>query len=144
MINITNETQFTLKYEREWFEVGRFWDAPSNVAAFSHSFFSGCNTLWGGVGYHGVSGAVLFNVQIPGQPNTYPITIAFSTPGIGIIQTRAEFSQDLKEIWRRMDKHRTHSDELDLGIQRTKLKLVSTPGTQAMVTLTQASIILSL
>ena len=45
MVNLTNETQFVLKYEKEWFDVGRFWDAPSNTAAFRHSFFTGCNTF---------------------------------------------------------------------------------------------------
>lgn len=30
-MNIINETQFALKYEKEWFDVGRFWDAPSNI-----------------------------------------------------------------------------------------------------------------
>ena len=39
-----------------------------------------------------------------------------------------------------MDKQCTHNTELDIGIQCTKLKLVSTPGNQAMVSLTQVRI----
>ena len=139
-MNITNETQFPLKYEKECFNKGRFWDAPSNVAAFSHSIYSGCNTFWGAaVGCHGVSGAVLFYIQIPGQPVTYPITIAFSHPGTGYLKTRAEFSLDMKEVWKRMVDQSTNHAELDVGIQHTKFILVSTPGNQAMVTLTQVT-----
>ena len=140
IVNIINETQFSLKYEKEWFDVGRFWDAPSNTVAFGHSFFSGCSTFWGAAGYHGVSGAVLFYIQIPGQLKAYPITIAFSNPGTGSIKTRAEFSQDMKEVWKSMDEQHTYNAELDIGIQGTKFMLVSTPGNQAMVTLTQVHV----
>ena len=142
IINVTNETQFSLKFEKEWFNMGRFWDAPSNIAAFSHSFFSGCNTIWDAAGCHGVSGTVLFYIQIPSQPKTYPITIAFSKPGVRAVKTRAEFSQDMKGVWQRMDERCTYSTELDIGIQCTKFELVSTPGNQAMVILTQVSHVL--
>ena len=104
VINVINETQFSLKYEKEWFDVGRFWDAPTSIAPFSKASFSGCSTLWGAVGYHGVSGATLFHLCIPGQLIEHPITIAFSNPGTGSIKTRADFSQDMKEVWKRMDK----------------------------------------
>ena len=142
VVNIANETQFSLKFEKEWFNVGHFWDAPSNIAAFSHSF-SGCNTFWGTAGYHGVSGAVLFFIQIPGQPNIYPITIAFSNPGVTGFKTRAEFSQHMKEVWQRMDEQCTYNTGLDIHVG-TKLELVSTPGNQAMVTLTQVGSILNI
>ena len=133
VVNIANETQFSLKYEKEWFDVGRFWDAPCNTAAFGHSSFSGCNTFWGAAGYHGVSGAVLFYLQIPGQLKEHPITIAFSNPGTGSIKTRAEFSQDVEEVWKRMDKQCTHNAKKDmpLGTQHTTFQLTSTPGNRA-------------
>ena len=137
IVNVTNETQFSLNFEKEWFNVGHFWDAPSNIAAFSHSFFSGCNTLWDAAGCHGVSGTVLFYIKIPGQQKTCPITIAFSKPGVRAIKTRPEFCQDMKEVWQRMDECCTYSTELDIGIHCIKFELVSTPGNQAMVTLTQ-------
>ena len=138
-VNVANETQFNLKYEEEWFDVGRFWDAPCNTAAFGHSSFSGSSTYWGAAGHHGVSGAALFYLQIPGELKEHPITIAFSNPGTGSIKTRAEFSQDMKEVWKRMDKQCTHNAEKDvlLGIQQTKFQLTSTPGSQAKVTITQ-------
>ena len=126
-------------FEKEWFNVGHFWDAPSNIAAFSHSSFSGCSAHFGAGGYHGVSGAVLFFIQIPDQPKLHPITITFSNPAVAGYKTRAEFSQDVKEVWQRMDKQCTYSTELDIqvGIYCTKLELTSTPGNQAMVNLTQ-------
>ena len=137
MISVANLTQFDLKYEKEWFDVGRFWGAPSNIAAFSYSSFSGCNTYWGAASYHGVSGAALFYLQIPGQVEQHPVTIAFSNPSIGSIKTRADFSTEMKEVWTRMDKQCTHNTEKDIGVQGTKLQLTSTPGSQSKVTLTQ-------
>ena len=141
IINIANETQFTLKYTNEWFGVGRFWDAPCSIAQFSQSFFSGCNTYRGAVGYHGVSGAALFHLQIPGQSGHHPITIAFSNPSIGTIKTRAEFCNDVKEVWKRMITHCTSHDEKHIIVgpqhSRIKLQLTSTSGTQAIVTVTQ-------
>ena len=137
MINVANETQFSLKYEKEWFDVGRFWDAPRNIAPFNHVSFSGCSTYWGAAGYHGVSGTVLFYLQIPGQLKEYPITIAFSNPGTGSIKTRADFSLDMKEVWKSMDKQCTYNSEKDMSIQHTRFQLTSTPGNQAKVTLTQ-------
>ena len=139
MISVANLTQFDLKYEKEWFDVGRFWDAPSNIAAFSHSSFSGSSTYWGAAGYHGVSGAALFYLQLPGQMEEHPVTIAFSNPGTGSIKTRAEFSKDVKEVWKRMDKQCTLDTEkaATLGGVSSKFELTSTPGNQAMVTLRQ-------
>ena len=141
MINVANLTQFNLKYEKEWFDVGRFWDAPSNIAAFSHSSFSGSSTYWGAAGYHGVSGAALFYLQIPGQMEIHPITIAFSNPGKGSIKTRAEFSKDVKEVWKRMDKQCTCTHDAEkaatLGGMTSKFELTSTPGNEAMVALRQ-------
>ena len=137
MINVVNQTQFNLKYEKEWFDVGRFWDAPCNIAPFSHCFFSGSSTYWGAARYHGVSGAALFYLQIPGQLEEHPITISFSNPSMGSIKTRAEFCQDVKEVWTRMDKQCTHNDEKDVGVQSTKFQLTSTPGNQSKVTITQ-------
>ena len=139
VINVANLTQFTLKYKGEWFDVGRFWGAPSNIAAFCHSSFSGSNTYWGAAGYHGVSGAALFYLQIPGQMEEHPITIAFSNPGTGSIKTRAEFSKDVKEVWKRMDEQCTHDTEKTATLDgvSSKFELTSTPGSQAMVTLRQ-------
>ena len=34
VINVANLTQFDLKYEKEWFDVGHFWDAPSTLLPF--------------------------------------------------------------------------------------------------------------
>ena len=143
MINVANLTQFDLKYEKEWFDVGRFWDAPSNIAAFSHSSFSGSSTYWA-ARHHGVSGAALFYLQIPGQMEEHPITIAFSNPvfshpSTGSIKSRAEFSKDVKEVWKRMDKQCTHDTEkaATLGGVSSKFELTSTPGNQAIVTLRQ-------
>ena len=138
MINIANETQFSLNYQTEWFDVGRFWDAPTNIAPFSHASFSGCSTLFGPAGYHGVSGAALFYLQIPGQRRKHPISVAFSNPGgMGCIKTRADFSHDMKEVWQRMDNQHTYNVEKGVGILSTKFQLISTPGKQAKVTLTQ-------
>ena len=141
MINIANETQFSLRYEEEWFDVGRFWDAPTNIAPFSQASFSGCSTYWGAAGYHGVSGATLFYLQIPGQLKDHPIAIAFSNPSTGSIKTRADFSQDMKEVWKIMDRHRTYNTEKkDISIQQVKFQLTSTPGNLAKVTLTQVKL----
>lgn len=137
VVNIANETQFNLRYEKEWFDVGRFWDAPCNTVGFGCSSFSGSSTYWGAAGYHGVSGAALFYLQMPGSLEDQPITIAFSNPSLGSIKTRAEFSEDMKEVWKRMDRQCTHNDEKDLGTHNTKFQLTSTPGTQAKVTITQ-------
>ena len=138
-INIINETQFSLRYVQEWFDVGRFWSAPCNTRAFSHSSFSVSSTYWGAATYHGVSGAALFYLQIPGEVEDHPITIAFSNPSTGSIKTRAEFSQDLKEVWRVMDKQTTHNDETKvcIGTNSVRFSLTSTPGSQAVVTITQ-------
>ena len=142
IVNIANETQFNIKYAKEWFDVGRFWDAPCNVAKFSHSAFSGCSTYWGAAGHHGVSGAALFYLQVPGQVEAHPITIAFSNPGTGSIKTRAEFCDNMKEVWKRMVKQCTSHAEKDIRLHwtRIKLQLMSTPGTQALVTVTHLSI----
>ena len=139
IINIANETQFNLKYEKEWFDVGRFWDAPANISALSHSAFSGSSTYWGAIGYQGVSGAALFYLQVPGQHEEHPITIAFSNPGTGSIKTRAEFCQNMTDVWERMTKQCTHNTDkkIMLGLQSINIKLTSTPASQAMVTLTQ-------
>ena len=148
IINVTNETQFCLRFEKEWFNVGRFWDAPSNIAAFSHSFL-GCNKILDAAGCHGVSGTVLFYIQIPDQPKTYPIrldrALTFTHVCIDSSQTvlehhrsfTPEFSEDMKAVWQRMDERCTYRTELDIGVQCLKFELVSTPGNQAMVTLTQ-------
>ena len=141
VINIVNETQFSLKYQTEWFDVGRFWDAPTNIAPFHQASFSGCSTFLGSAGYHGVSGAALFYLQIPGQLKEHPISVAFSNPGgTGSFKTRADFSYNMKEVWKRMDDQRTHNVDKVIGIQHTKFQLTSTPGTQAKVTLTQVAI----
>ena len=142
IVNIANETQFNIKYTKEWFDVGRFWDAPCNIAKFSHSAYSGCSTYWGAAGHHGVSGAALFYLQIPGQVEAHPITIAFSNPGTGSIKTRAEFCDDMKEVWKRMVKQCTSHAEKEIRLHCTqiKLQLTSTPGTQALVTVTHLSI----
>ena len=139
IVNISNETQFSLKYAIEWFDVGRFWDAPSGIAKFSRSAYSGCSTKWGAAGYHGVSGAALFHLQIPGQLEDHPITIAFSNPGTGSIKTRAEFCQDMKDVWGRMVKQCTSYAEKEVELQCSciKLQLTATPGNQAIVTITQ-------
>ena len=141
VINIINETQFSIRYAQEWFDVGRFWSAPCNMAAFSHSAFSVSSTFWGAAGHHGVSGAALFYLQIPSQGEDHPITIAFSNPSTGSIKTRAEFSCDLKEVWKIMDKQITHSDDTitSIGGHSIRFSLTSTPGNQAVVSLTQVS-----
>ena len=128
------------KYQTEWFDVGRFWDAPTNIAPFHQASFSGCSTFLGLAGYHGVSSAALFYLQIPGQLKEHPISIAFSHPGgIGSIKTRADFSHNMKEVWKRMEDHGTYYTEKVTGIQQchTKFQVTSTPGNQAKVTLTQ-------
>ena len=144
VVNISNETQFSLGFDKEWFDVGRFWDAPTTTKPFGHSGYSGSSTYWGAAGFHGVSGAALFNLDTPGNPT--PISIAFSNPGTGNIKTRAEFSSDLKAVWDKMEEQCTHNDSKFMGEYTTKgnekvhvtLYLTSTPGNQARVTLTQA------
>ena len=82
----------------------------------------------------------------PGPPpwirpcKEHPISIAFSNPGgIGSMKTRADFSHDMKEVWKRMEDQSTYNTEKVIGIEQshTKFQLTSTPGSQAKVTLTQ-------
>ena len=143
VVNISNETQFCLTFEREWFKNGDFWDRPAaSVSPFSHSHYSGRNTSAGTVGSAGVSGAVLFNIKTPTTFNDIPFSIAFSNPGTGSFKIRAEFSEELTKVWDRMIESCTHREEKDLGKYQNMpmhltLCLTSTPGHQARVTLAQ-------
>ena len=143
IVNISNETQFCLTFEREWFYHGDFWDQPATtVSPFSHSSYSGHNTSAGTAGSAGVSGAVLFSIKTPNSFSDIPFSIAFSNPGTGPLKIRAEFSEELTNVWDRMKESSTHKDEKDIGkCQSTPmhvmLRLTSTPGNQARVTLAQ-------
>ena len=145
VVNISNETQFCLTFEREWFKNGDFWDRPAaTVSPFSHSHYSGRNTSAGIVGSAGVSGAVLFSIKTPTSFNDIPFSIAFSNPGTGPLKIRAEFSGELTKVWDRMEESCTYREEKDLDKNQNipvpmqvTLCLTSTPGHQARVTLSQ-------
>ena len=143
VVNISNETQFCLTFEREWFYHGDFWDRPAaTVSPFSHSYYSGRNTSAGTTGSAGVSGAVLFSIKTPNSFNDIPLSIAFSNPGTGPSKIRAEFSEEFTNVWDRMKDSYTHKEEKDIGkCQSTPvhvmLRVTSTPGNQARVTLAQ-------
>ena len=149
IVNIANETQFGLRYENHWFNYGAFYDSPSNIPAFGHSYFSACNTfesMWAWI----VSGVAIFFLQVPRELKEHPICIAFSNPRLLPIATRAEFCSDMKSVWLNLGlfpigRRSTHLYRKDLCLQSSTngakvsviLQLKSTPGLQANVTLTQ-------
>ena len=100
-----------------WFDVGHFWDAPTkNIAPLSQASISGCMQHTRGCCW--LPWDIWLWTVLPSNPRRTQVhcsisslLIAFSNIGTGSIKTRADFSNDMKEVWRRMGKQCTYNTE---------------------------------
>ena len=142
-VTMANLTEFNIEPVSNWFDSGRFWEAPSTCNPWAGTTFSGCEK--DGSIMTGVSGAIVYNITVGQQK--YPLTVAFSNPYIGAIKCRAEFSPHYKDVWERMDSGDPYySPDKYLGAfsarpDRSKvnisLRLASIPGQNARVEITE-------
>ena len=161
-VTIFNQTQYELHYEGAYFDSGRFWTAPTNIAPFSELTFSGCDKD-GSVGT-GVSGGAVFHIQadlnIPeaekegleileeefhtGLLSDLDLAIGFTNPGVGGYKLSGVFGGDGESAYEAATTDTSGSTSQTFSGNDTNdspiminFHVVSSPGTEASITLTE-------
>lgn len=139
-MTVFNQTQYELVFQSAYFDSGRFWTAPTNVPPFESMTFSGCES--DGSIMTGVSGGVQFSIAIPN--NAQQFSAGFSNPEIGAYKASVAAGGTPQSAYNAID-NSTISDSIG-PIQGTDTNnkpvtmnfgLVSSPGPEASVTVTQ-------
>ncbi|KAI0373241.1 hypothetical protein BV20DRAFT_1050152 [Pilatotrama ljubarskyi] len=80
---IKNETQFQIQLIDSYFDSGRYWTAPTDIAPFTQMTFSCCNS--DGSFLTGVAGGTAFRI-IMNESVHYDFAIGWTAPSLGSLK----------------------------------------------------------
>ena len=98
-VTVFNQTQYKLHLVDDYFDSGRFWDAPKDVNPFSQISFTGCEVNTSIL--TGVSGGAHFKLFMPcesGDDAVLEVSVGFTNPTLGAYKASAIFG-DAKQAY---------------------------------------------
>lgn len=139
-VTINNKTQFEIQWTgKEYFDSGRFWEAPSSISATEQGQFSICNKDSSFA--TGASAGGVFKVKLPGG-NDFEFALGASNPAFGGYKIAVVASGSAKDGYERLGNGSatmSHSFETETseGKVAITLNFIATPGNLASLNISE-------